>query len=313
MLGAMVLSRFIRASAGVWAAVAVVAAGAGCTNVALYDPVEIPAQADKVAFTGQVCTDNPAERSFPLRVVFVVDSSAQVIAGLDGGDVATLQARRMDSLRDVVASLRSRDTSFALVRNGGESLLQPEGGFTSNATEVAEAAGALTVAVPCTADGCRRTGQALSIASSLITGDLLSTARGPRSRTKYVIVFVQNGPTDDIVLDGAVTPDCDVACVLQERVAQLREQVVDNGGADLQVHAIDLASLSSDDTERASARNELQRMAFAGAGEYQPCAPATKPAASSSPAAAPRTSRSRPSTSTAPATCSSRRASSSPT
>jgi hypothetical protein len=85
-----------------------------------------------------------------------------------------------------------------------------------------------------------------------------------------VIIFVQNGPTDDIVLDGAVTPECDVACVLQERVAQLRQQVVDNGGAELQVHAIDLASLSTDDSVRTDTQNELQRMTFAGAGEYRP-------------------------------------------
>jgi hypothetical protein len=241
-----------------------------CTNVSLYDPVDVPAQADRVAFTGRVCTDNPAQRSFPLRVVFVIDSSAEIIAGLDAAGIAALQSKRVGALRDVVASLRSRDTAFALIRYGGESLLQPTGGFTTNATELAEAAGALTVAVPCTADGCRRTGQALSIASSLVTGDLLSTARGPRSRTKYVIVFVQNGPTDDIVLNGAVTPGCGVSCVLQQRVAQLREQVLEGGGADLQVHAIDLASLSTDDGVRARTQDELQRMAFAGAGEYRP-------------------------------------------
>jgi hypothetical protein len=241
-----------------------------CTNAELYDPVEIPGQADKVAFTGTVCTDNPAERSFPLRVVFVVDSSAQPIGGLDGASVAVLQGKRVDSLRDVVASLRSRDTSFALVRFGGESLLQPEGGFTDNATEMAEAAGSLTVAVPCTADGCRRTGQALSIASSLVTGDLLSTARGPRSRTKYVVVLVQNGPADDIVLNGATSASCDVACVLQERVAQLREQVLAGGGADLQFHTVDLGTLDSDDATRVATKAELQRMSFAGSGEYRP-------------------------------------------
>ena len=242
----------------------------GCTNVALYDPIEIPGQADKMAFTGQVCTDNPAERSFPLRVVFLVDSSAEAIGGLDAGAQAALQSQRVSSLRDVVASLRAPDTSFALVRFGGESLLQPEGGFTENATELAEAAGSLTVAVPCTADGCRRTGQALSIASSLVTGDLLSTARGPRSRTKYVVVLVQNGPTDDIVLNGAVTPACDAACVLQERVGQLRQQVLDGGGADMQFHAVDLGSLDSDDVARQATQGQLQRMSFAGAGEYRP-------------------------------------------
>ena len=255
-----------------WSRLLVAAAllAVACTDVSLYDPVEVPDQADKVAFTGSVCTDNPAERSFPLRVVFVVDSSAQPISGVDNAGNATLQGRRVDSLRDVVASLRSRDTSFALVRFGGDSLLQPEGGFTNNAAEMAEAAGSLTVAVPCTADGCRRTGQALSIASSLVTGDLLSTPRGPRSRTKYVVVLVQNGPADDLVLDDATTNSCDVGCVLQDRVAQLRQQVLEGGGADLQLHTVDLGSLADDDVVRAATRGELQRLSFAGAGEYRP-------------------------------------------
>ena len=247
---------------------------AGCPSQALlYDPVEIPSQPDKVAFTGSVCTDNPAERSFPLRVVFLVDASAEPLTGLDGAAVATLQTRRVDAIRDVVATLRAPDTAFSLVRYGGEALLQPEGGFTENANDIVEAAGSLTVSVPCTADGCRRTGQALSIASSLVTGDLFSTARGPRSRTKYVLVFVQNGPSDDLVLEGSTTPECGVACVLQNRVADLRGQVIEGGGADLQVHTIDVATLDSDDADRAGAEDELKRMSSAGAGEYKPVCP----------------------------------------
>ena len=59
-------------------------------------------------------------------------------------------------LAQVVATLRAPDTAFSLVRYGGEALLQPEGGFTENANDIVEAAGSLTVAVPCSADGCRR-------------------------------------------------------------------------------------------------------------------------------------------------------------
>jgi hypothetical protein len=259
-----------RGAVAVAVAVAVVRLLASCTDVSLYDPVNIPAQANRVAFTGQVCTDNPAERSFPLRVVFLVDASAAPIAGVAAADAAALQSRRVLALRDVISSLRSRDTKFSLIRYGGDSLVQPEGGFTDNATEMAEAAATLTVAVPCTVDGCRRTGQALSIASALVTGDLLSTPRGPRSRTKYVLVIVQNGPVDEAAIDGSSTSTCDTSCVLQGRVARLREQVLRDGGADLQVHALDVATLSSDADIRAATRDELQRMTFAGAGEYQP-------------------------------------------
>jgi hypothetical protein len=255
------------------AVVAVVAIGnvvvlGACTNATLYDPVEIPAQADKVAFTGTVCTDNPAERAFPLRVVFVVDNSAALPGGLDGAGLAVLDQRRVDALRDAAASLRAVDTAFALVRYGGDAQVLPDGGFTTDANALVEAAAALTVPMPATSDGTRRTGQALSLAASLVTGDLLSTPRGPRSRTKYVLVFLQHGPTDDLVLP--TSPDCDAACALQTRVAELRAQVVDNGAADLQVHALDIASIDADPAARAAAASQLQQMAFAGAGEYRP-------------------------------------------
>ena len=242
----------------------------GCTNASLYDPDEVPSQPDKVSFTGRVCTDNPAERSFPLRVVFVVDASAALPPGLAADAVAALNLERVNSIRDVVSTLRSPDTTFALVRYGGEALLAPEGGFTNNASLIVEAAGALTVPMPCTSDGCRRTGEALSIASSLVTGDALSSPRGPRSRTKYVLVFVQMGPVDDVVLQGATTPECDASCVLETRVTDLRRSVLDSGAADLQLHAIDIGVLANDVNWRDTTRDQLQRMSFAGAGGYEP-------------------------------------------
>lgn len=242
---------------------------AACTEAVLYDPIEIPSEPNKVSFLGQVCTDNPAERSFPLRVVFVVDASP--LLPLDPSDtqgIATLQQQRVNSIRDVVSVLRAPDSAFALVRYGGDSLVTPDGSFTSNTQEIVEAAGALTVPMTCTIDGCRRLGEALSLATSLVSGDLLSTAKGPRSRTKYVIIVVQAGPTDDNVL--LPTPDCDTACILGQRVADLRTFVLDNGAADFQLHALDLAPLSADPLVFGPAKLELQRMAFSGAGEYRP-------------------------------------------
>lgn len=246
-----------------------IAVCASCSEAVLYDPIEIPSEPNKIAFTGQVCTDNPAERSFPLRVVFVVDASPLLpLDPSDTANIATLAQQRVNSIRDVVSVLRAPDAAFALVRYGGDSLVVPDGTFTSNTSEIVEAAGALTVPMTCTVDGCRRLGEALSLATSLVGGDLLSTAKGPRSRTKYVIIVVQAGPTDDNVL--LPTPECDTACILGNRVAELRAFVLDNGGADFQLHAVDLAPLSPDPNVFGPAKLELQRMAFAGAGEYRP-------------------------------------------
>jgi len=241
-----------------------------CTNANLYHVTEIPQQPNKVTFTGRVCTDNPAERSFPLRVVFVVDASPLMPSGFTGPQVSELLERRSESIRDTVALLRSADTGFALVRYGGLALAAPDGTFTTNSVEMDEAAGALAVPVPCTLDGCRRTSAALSLASSLVSGDLLSSARGPRARTSYVIVHVQAGPTDDVILNQQTNAACDADCVLATRIADLRDFVLENGAASFTYHAVDVAVLSDNAAERDQTAALLTELAFAGAGEYTP-------------------------------------------
>ena len=245
-----------------------------CTNAELYDLNEVPALPNKVSFVGEVCTDNPAERSFPLRVVFVVDASPVLpfdpASPQYDAQAAQLVLQRQNAVRDAVSTLRGPDTSFALVRYGGDALLLPEGGFTTNTAAITEAAGALAVPVPCTAEGCARLGAALSTATTLVSGDVLSTARGPRSRTKYVVVVVAAGPVDDLVLTGQTTPDCDETCLLEQRTADLRAFVVDNGGADFQLHVLDATPLSPDVDVRDAALQTYAGMAAAGAGEYRP-------------------------------------------
>ncbi len=257
-------------ASGVWGAAAI----AACTGADLYDLDKVPSQPNKVSFVGTVCTDNPAERSFPLKVVFVVDASPNL--PLDPASptydqqVAQLVLQRQNAVRDAVSTLRAPDTEFALVRFGGDALLLPEGGFTPNTADIAEAAGTLAVPVPCGPDGCRRVGAAFSLAASLVSGDVLSTPRGPRSRTKYVIVMVTGGAVDDGVLSSQVTADCDEACLLEDRVAELRQFVKDGGGADFQLHILDASPLSPDAAERDAALDVYARMAASGAGEFKP-------------------------------------------
>jgi Bacterial TSP3 repeat len=255
---------------------------AACSDAALYDPLAVPSQPNKVAFTGRVCTDNPAERSFPLRVVFLVDNAASIPVN-DPAQQASLQLQRVNAIRDAVTLLRSSDTQFALIRYGGDAVLSPEGGFTSNTAEIIDATGALTIPMPCSSDGCRRIGQAFQLGASLVTGDLLSTAKGPRSRTKYVFVNIQYGPSHDSglcpgdplhQLDPCDPPppqnaNCRPAQQLGQRVEDLRNFVLENGAADLQFHAIDLSQLDEDANARLRAEEEMELMGFRGTGEYR--------------------------------------------
>lgn len=244
-----------------------------CTDAQLYHLTEVPSLPNKVAFTGSVCTDNPAERSFPLRVVYLVDASADLPPELTPEEVSLLGAQRVQSVRDSITVTRGQGTAFAIVRFGGTSSLAPEGGFSDNSVLVSEGAGALSIPMAGAGEGQRRTLQALQIASSLITGDVLSTAKGPRSRTKYVVVLVQAGRADDALLNAQANPaaGCDNACVLSRRVEELRKTVLEAGAADFQLHAVDVTPAVTTDPARLDpAQDELVRMAFAGAGEYRP-------------------------------------------
>lgn len=243
-----------------------------CTDAQLYHLSEVPALPNKVAFTGTVCTDNPAERSFPLRVLYLVDAAAELPPELTPEEVSLYGSRRVQSVRDSITVTRGQGTSFAIVRFGGTSVLAPDGGFSDNSVLVSEAAGALSIPMAGAGEGQRRTLQALQMASSLITGDVLSTAKGPRSRTKYVVVLVQAGRADDALLNAQANPNagCDRACVLERRVEDLRASVLEAGAADFQLHVVDATpALTTDPARIAAAQGELVRMAFAGAGEYR--------------------------------------------
>lgn len=245
---------------------------ASCTDAQLYHVTEVPALPNKVAFTGTVCTDNPAERSFPLRVVYLVDAAADLPPELTPEEVSIYGSRRVQAVRDSITVTRGQGTSFAIVRFGGTSVLAPDGGFSDNSVLVSEAAGALSIPMAGAGEGQRRTLQAFQVASSLITGDVLSTAKGPRSRTKYVIVLIQAGRADDALLNAQANPaaGCDQACVLERRVGELRASVLAAGAADFQLHVVDATpALTTDQARIDAAQAQLVRMAFAGAGEYR--------------------------------------------
>ncbi|CAN0584855.1 unnamed protein product, partial [Laminaria digitata] len=60
----------------VCAAILVSALATACTDRTLYGKVgQEPRIPDKVTLTGVLCTDNPATRKFPVKMLFIVDSS----------------------------------------------------------------------------------------------------------------------------------------------------------------------------------------------------------------------------------------------
>ena len=74
-----------------------------CTESELYHRSRSPAQADRVSFRGEVCTEDPRISHFPLKVVLLVDQADGVdplLGTVTGGLFSTFDAelrRRRDS------------------------------------------------------------------------------------------------------------------------------------------------------------------------------------------------------------------------
>lgn len=164
----------------------------GCTDASLYGSAP-QLDPDEVRISGSLCTSDPAELGFPVRVVLLVDTS------VSEGDYVS---QRGASVERILHSYASENVRFSVIRysgrasgTGGSSARPPcslmnltPDGFTRTLEDAA-------IGVQCTdvSRSGRDWAEALSLASSVITGDILQARPGIRSRTKYVVVQLTNG------------------------------------------------------------------------------------------------------------------------
>lgn len=216
-----------------------------CTDRDLYGKVgQEPAQADKIAFTGVLCTDNPATRKFPVKIMFIVESGDLL------SEVAP-QSEHVDAMEAVISQ-------FLPIANVFVGVVRYDRDAVSLVTEMTGTVNSGFTRDPALLDGAianlRNSGQgrdlagALSLAGSLITGDAFQADRGPLSRTKYVVVHIVSGTPNPAILpiqcEGifpVVPPICELA-YLEKVVRDLRLQVLDLGAAELTFHTMFLDS-----------------------------------------------------------------------
>jgi hypothetical protein len=215
---------------------------AGCTDVSLYGKVgQEPQLADKVALTGVLCTDNPATRKFPVKIMFIVDASAQM------GEAAPLGEHVLAIEQTLSMYLPIPNVFVGIVRyDTGATQLTSEmsgrvtSGFTRDAAIIDNALINLRATT-----GARNLPAALSLVRSIITGDTLQADRGPLSRTKYVLVHVTSGSPDPVIPadfceDFDPRPaNCELT-YLERSVQDLRDFVLDEGAAEFDFHTISI-------------------------------------------------------------------------
>ena len=253
-----------------------------CTDASLYGDNYQPNEPNRISFEGDLCTDDPSAIAFPQKTLIVMDGSGAMAEADPAG-------QRFKTLSAFIGRHRDAGQEISLVLMGASAQpLFP--GFSSDPLVIDPALEALAASV---GQAQRNYLDTLRTVTSIIEDDLLAADPGLRSRTRYMVLFVADGPPDPAfqtpwciaqglaagsaacttafiaAFCGSATPpptDCE-EWVYRDSVTQLRAYVRSNGGQDLTFHSF---SLSSD----ARAQQVLTDMAQAGLGELVQQTPA---------------------------------------
>lgn len=161
-----------------------------CTDVGLYKWTKDPFQANKLAVSGTVCSDDPRQRDFPVKVLFLIDTSQSLLDPLN--DNAGQRGKAVDTV--ITSWSKNPNYHFGVISYGGTVRNLVEDGFTRDTSLLAAAATTVQGSSGgCQAGRCRDLEAAVSLASSIITGDILAGDKGEVARTSYVIVLFAGG------------------------------------------------------------------------------------------------------------------------
>jgi hypothetical protein len=176
--------------------VLLVLGASACTDSELYKTSRDPYQANKLTVSGTVCTDDPAQSDFPVKILFILDTSSAMTASKN--DPYGYRGKAVEEVVDLWG--KSPNYSFGLITFGATSRNLVEDGFTQDSTVLtsaiaaAKGSGGITASAGCVGEKCRDIKSAMSLASSILTGDLLATDPGEVSRTSYIMILLSSGP-----------------------------------------------------------------------------------------------------------------------
>lgn len=258
------------------AASVVMLALAACTNSNLYTATSQPNVANKASLQGDICTEDPLDVDFLVKTLIVSDVTAEM-----GNDDP--QATRATAIENLMAKYRGQNYVYGLVQYGRGALALTQG-YTDDNSLLPPAIDAIRVGTP---DSQRSYLEPLRVATTAVQDDILSATPGQRSRTRYVILFVVDGPPSPTLanvwcptnglmpnsqqcrtqLAATFCPqtqpapmDCE-AELYPQMVRDLRQYALDQGAIDLEFHIVALK-----DEMRMNAL--LSQMAIAGRGAY---------------------------------------------
>ena len=194
--------------------VAFAVAPMGCTDRSLSRVPglgEGPAD-NKLAVRGQFCTEDPTTLSFPVKILFVVDSSQSM-------DTTDPTGRRLSAVREVVdAFIDDPGVSFGIIQFAGATNVLTQDpvamadGFTRDRAELESAIVNLGRAGETTDyEG------ALANVVRVLSRDMMDSDEVELSRAKYVVIFLSDG------LPNPVRPPTNTRASILERIDEILE------------------------------------------------------------------------------------------
>ncbi|MCC6746258.1 MAG: VWA domain-containing protein [Deltaproteobacteria bacterium] len=166
-----------------------------CTDAGLYQWKRDPYQANKLTVSGTVCSDDPRQRNFPVKILFMIDTSQSLAS--DANDPSGFRGKAVDDITTTWG--KNPNYSFGIIAFGAKARNLIDEGFTRDSSKLSSAAasvqssGGAGTAAGCIAGRCRDLRAAMSLANSIITGDILSGNPGLVARTTYVLVLFSGG------------------------------------------------------------------------------------------------------------------------
>ncbi len=219
-----------------WLAVAL-----SCTDASVYsidgEGANLP---DRATFEGTVCAPMPVGRHFPVKILFAVQGGEGVSPDLreEAVEAITTSTRRYTNPFIKYGLVAYNDYAFSLA----------PGGYT----DTNELSAALTRYTSFGQTGPLSAVNALKLASSLVSGDMLAQCAGVRARTRYVVLLVHFGPDQSSTCGGLPqgnacrgAADCG-ECLLREETRVLRGLAEKHGAGQVTVQPIYVFDGSAD-------------------------------------------------------------------
>ena len=108
-----------------------------CTRADLFGIKDAPSLPDKITFSGTVCSDNPLQRRFPVKVVFLMDVSSMGSTAT-GGAINQFRTQALSDVFNLYGG--AAEISWSVVKYDGETASLTQDAYTRDVVELQQAA-----------------------------------------------------------------------------------------------------------------------------------------------------------------------------